>query len=632
MNQKATTQHCFCWEHAPRHWLQNNECWRMEDHMPSSAPCWNHMIRKLLQQWAINNHHTSTSDLFINSHHNTTRLSMLHKKHTHLRNYTSDTDQTRHGTPHSLLFIDVLTRSFSNQTQIVLVQIQQPPSTTQTWLESTAQRSTWNTESIHKNRSNNKIGNTSLNKQQCCLVQRVRMHGNLGATQLLRNTLWSRTTNEDSTSLRVTHASLNDTHGGKKTPCNTAWRTAYAVTLCVAHLRCRRDKHRRIEHATRHPVLPRKSMHSLDVTHTNITCTRSSQTTELSTNVNTTNTDSFTHKTTNKTNKNPIRHFHTKHDKLKPSHERTTSRARLSGSKMEPTHRADNKSWRELVTKRRHIQYMKRKLEDQLIAPNKEHELDCFNWPSWNCPMTQTKPQHAKRTATQNMCPVVKKTETLKSETFDLRRLPTLTRTSHVPRNALEKNKNAPNTRNAFWHSINSRLSHSDSQNKHSNTTISHTSHVAKETSESKRRCVSSETSASDLYIDWHPWLHAHHTKTHATQAWKKTTRNKRKERNATTRRHRQIWPRKTAVRQLRFGNKIEIPEFRAPRAWIISILGALWTTTLICLAKHGTRIGGWTLIADADVTNGQKSNLQRQIHLRRAHRRTSMNSHTEQR
>ena len=37
--KKATTQHCTCWEHAPRHWLQNNECWRMEDHTPSSAPC-----------------------------------------------------------------------------------------------------------------------------------------------------------------------------------------------------------------------------------------------------------------------------------------------------------------------------------------------------------------------------------------------------------------------------------------------------------------------------------------------------------------------------------------------------------------------------------------------------------------
>ena len=95
---------------------------------------------------------------------------------------------------------------------------------------------------------------------------------------------------------------------------------------------------------------------------------------------------------------------------------------------------------------------------------------------------------------------------------------------------------------------------------------------------------------------------------------------------------HRQIRPRKTAVGQLRFGNKIENPILRATRAKIMIILGALWNTTLICLANHGTRIGGWTLIADADVTNGQKSNLQRQIHLRQAHRRTSMNSYTEQR
>ena len=102
---------------------------------------------------------------------------------------------------------------------------------------------------------------------------------------------------------------------------------------------------------------------------------------------------------------------------------------------------------------------------------------------------------------------------------------PNLTTTSHVPRNALEKNKNAPNTRNAFWHSIKSRLSHNDSQNKHSNTTVSHTSHVAKGASESKRRCLSSKTSASDLCIDWHPWLHAPHTHTHETQAWKNNSK-----------------------------------------------------------------------------------------------------------
>ena len=134
-----------------------------------------------------------------------------------------------------------------------------------------------------------------MNKQQCCLVQGVHMHGNLGATQLLRNTLWSETTNEDSTSLRVTHASLNVTHGGKKKTMQ------HRVMNCVCG-----DTLRRIEHATRHPILPCKSMHSLDVTPTNITFTRSSQTTDLFTNVNTTNTDSFTHKTTNKTNKNPL--------------------------------------------------------------------------------------------------------------------------------------------------------------------------------------------------------------------------------------------------------------------------------------------------------------------------------------
>ena len=54
------------------------------------------------------------------------------KAFTSSKPHTLGTSETRHGTPHSLLFIDVLTRSFSNQTQIVLVQIQQPPSTTQT--------------------------------------------------------------------------------------------------------------------------------------------------------------------------------------------------------------------------------------------------------------------------------------------------------------------------------------------------------------------------------------------------------------------------------------------------------------------------------------------------------------------
>ena len=80
---KATTQHC-CSQHAPQNWLQNNECWRMEDHMPSSAPCWNHLTRKLLQQWAINNRHTSTSDLIINWHPNTTRFAMLHNNSFHI--------------------------------------------------------------------------------------------------------------------------------------------------------------------------------------------------------------------------------------------------------------------------------------------------------------------------------------------------------------------------------------------------------------------------------------------------------------------------------------------------------------------------------------------------------------------
>ena len=127
-------------------------------------------------------------------------------------------------------------------------------------------------------------------------------------------------------------------------------------------------------------------------------------------------------------------------------------------------------------------------------------------------------------------------------------------------------------------------------------------------------------------------WLHAPHAQTPATHAW-----NKQLETNARNemRRHamqRQIPPRKTAVGQLRFGNKIENPFRPATRAWIITILGALWTTTLICLANHGTRIGGWILIADTDVTNGQKSNLQREIHLGQTQRRTYMNSHTEQR
>ena len=121
------------------------------------------------------------------------------------------------------------------------------------------------------------------------------MHGNLVTKQLLRNTLRSETTNEDSTALGGTHASLNVTHGGKKKTMQ------HRVMNCVCG-----DTLRRIEHATRHPILPCKSMHSLDVTHTNITFTRSSQTTDLFTNVNTTNTDSFTHKTTNKTNKNPL--------------------------------------------------------------------------------------------------------------------------------------------------------------------------------------------------------------------------------------------------------------------------------------------------------------------------------------
>ena len=147
----------------------------------------------------------------------------------------------------------------------------------------------------------------------------------------------------------------------------------------------------------------------------------------------------------------------------------------------------------------------------------------------------------------------------------------------------------------SFWHSINSTLSHSDSQNKHSkNTTVSHTSHVAKETSESKRRCVSSETSACDQNIDWHPWLHAPHAQTPTTHAW-----NKQPETNAKndTRRHamqRQIPPRKTTVGQLRFGNKIENSILRATRAKIMIILGAFVEHHADLLGK--TRYKNWRL------------------------------------
>ena len=107
------------------------------------------------------------------------------------------------------------------------------------------------------------------------------------------------------------------------------------------------------------------------------------------------------------------------------------------------------------------------------------------------------------------------------------------------------------------------------------NTTVSHTtSHVAKETSESKRRCVSSETSACDLFIDWHPWVHAPHAQTPATPAWNKqleTNSRNHMRRHAT---QRQIPPRKTAVGQLRFGNKIENPILRSTRATIMILLG----------------------------------------------------------
>ena len=303
----------------------------------------------------------------------------------------------------------------------------------------------------------------------------------------------------------------------------------YRVKNCVCG-----DTLRRIEYATRHPVLPRKSMHSLDVTHTNITFTRSSQTTDLSTNVNTTNTDSFTHKATNKTNKNPIRHFHTKHDKLKPSHERTTSRARLSGSKMEPTHRANNKSWRELVNRRRHAQYMKRKLEDQLIAPNKEHEFDCFRWASWNCPMTQTKLQHAKRTATQNMCSVCKKTETLKSETFDWRRLPTSQEPHMCQETRWRKTKTHPTRATPSGIQL-IQGCHLVIPKTSTQTQLSRTPRMLRK----KPQKVSGDVFHQKHQLLTYPSTDipgfTHHTKTHATQTWKKTW-NKRKERHATTR------------------------------------------------------------------------------------------------
>ena len=243
-------------------------------------------------------------------------------------------------------------------------------------------------------------------------------------------------------------------------------------------------------------------------------------------------------------------------------------------------------------------------------------------------------PQHAKRTATQNMCRVCKKTETLKSETFELRRPPTSQRPHMCQETRWRKTKTHPTRAMPSGIQL-SQGCHTMIPKTSTQTQLSRTPRMLRK---------EPQKVSGDVFHQKHQLLtfastgipgFTHHTHTH-TYTWdtsvkKQLETNARKDMRRRAM-HRQIPPRKAAVGQLTFGNKIENPFRRATRAWIITILGALWTTTLICLANHGTRIGGWTLNADADVTNGEKSNLQREIHLRQAHRRTSMNSYTEQR
>ena len=182
------------------------------------------------------------------------------------------------------------------------------------------------------------------------------------------------------------------------------------------------------------------------------------------------------------------------------------------------------------------------------------------------------------------------------------------------------------------WHSMNSTLSRSDSQHKHPKTTVSHTSHVTKEASESKRRCVSSETSSPcDLNNDYNAGF-THHTRKHLRY---KREANNSKQTQGTTCDDAQCNVKSRREKLLSVNSdlekkKLENPVLRATHAKIMIILGALWNTALICLANHSTRIDIWILIADTDVTNAQKSNLQREIHLGQAHRRTSMNPNTE--
>ena len=81
-------------------------------------------LANFLQQWAINNRPTSTSDLFINWHPNTTRSTTLHNKLSHLRNHTRwERVETRDGTPHSLFFHwcpdSIVLQPHPPQTQII---------------------------------------------------------------------------------------------------------------------------------------------------------------------------------------------------------------------------------------------------------------------------------------------------------------------------------------------------------------------------------------------------------------------------------------------------------------------------------------------------------------------------------
>ena len=159
---KATTQHC-CSQHAPQHRVQNNECWRKADHMAFSAPC------SLDSQTSSNNgqsiivpHQRQTSS--------STDIPTPRAPQRFITNFhifeTTHVGNMWNSAWNSILTLihrrpDSIVLQPNTNKYLFLSKYNNYPQQRKHYSNRTRKKSNWNTEYIHKDRTNKQIGQNS---------------------------------------------------------------------------------------------------------------------------------------------------------------------------------------------------------------------------------------------------------------------------------------------------------------------------------------------------------------------------------------------------------------------------------------------------------------------------------------